>query len=376
MENLKLTDEQIDQIGKEIDESYNRKDIETPDKKGEFKNVKVIVDPNTGEHVISPTDEDVEMVTFEEMANKINEGSPIIDSTPFTEKEIMETLSEENSEIMMNEDGTGLSIEDIRAILKIANRRLKGEKFNVYKEFPKSIQNSIDEYVITCNIYRGVSTTSTAYLNGIKNRVAEAIIDSHAQNIKMKRAKHDFAQELANVYNTIDPSIEDSDKTIDEKNKSYRNYINQIDNDDMKNKLSSILDSIDSARNLDTLKEFAKGCKIKSIEIEKYESRVFSDFLYKYLNSSNNIYDINLAFTVIARHIMPLGYTEKDVLAFLIAFCKYTKTFSTSVPTEHAYMYFVLYYCTMADNDTSDIFKKNVCEVIDILRKRNNKPYF
>ena len=39
------------------------------------------------------------------------------------------------------------------------------------------------------------------------------------------------------------------------------------------------------------------------------------------------------------------GYTMKDVDAFLIAFCKQVDKYSPTVATEHAYMYYVLYYC-------------------------------
>ena len=145
-----------------------------------------------------------------------------------------------------------------------------------------------------------------------------------------------------------------------------------MEDPEKKARLLAILDQIDEARSLTTLKEFAKRCKIKPIELEKPESRVYRGFLNKYTNSTNNIYDIKVARTVLFRHLSNEGYTMRDVDAFLISFCKQVNGYSPTIATEHAYMYYVLYYSALLDGDRSTTFINNVKDVIVNLKERNS----
>ena len=62
----------------------------------------------------------------------------------------------------------------------------------------------------------------------------------------------------------------------------------------------------------------------------------------------------------------------RDVDAFLIAFCKQVDRYSPTVATEHAYMYYVLYYSALLDGDRSTTFINNVKDVIVNLKERNS----
>ena len=71
-------------------------------------------------------------------------------------------------------------------------------------------------------------------------------------------------------------------------------------------------------------------------------------------------------------------FTDKQVIAFFIAFCKQTLNYSPEVTTEHAYMYYLIYNIVLMDmnkgerKDISDKFLSNIKEVIYNLMERNS----
>ena len=395
MYDTEVTDEQREQIIKEGNEFIEclKKDTEgisnvinypTDDSEDlPVKNMEVMVDPNTGEHkILGSTEEEQDSSelkdSFDEMVKKINENDDVslMDDSPITEQEAVDYLSSSTgSESILNElsKGTDYTPETIRDLLIVTNRRINKEQFNVYKELPEQIKKMIDTYV-TQGIGTGnIGATNIATINSIKHNVAEALIDEFINDIQFDRSKNDFARDLETIYQSSAKEITDASlEYIDERNKAYREAANEMEDPEKKARLLAILDQIDEARSLTTLKEFAKRCKIKSIELEKPESRVYRGFLNKYINSTNNIYDIKVARTVLFRHLSNEGYTMRDVDAFLIAFCKQVDKYSPTVATEHAYMYYVLYYSALLDGDRSTTFINNVKDVIVNLKERNS----
>ena len=102
-----------------------------------------------------------------------------------------------------------------------------------------------------------------------------------------------------------------------------------MEDEEKKAALIAILDSIDEAYNLTTLKEYAKKCKIKNYDLEN-PSRSFDRFNGKYKDSPYNIYAIEMASTILFRNIN-IGleedkmFTDKQVIAFFIAFSPATQ---------------------------------------------------
>ncbi len=345
------------------------------------KNMEVIVDPATGENkILGSSEEAVEESelknSFDEMVRKINEedDTSLIDDRPITEQEAVDYLSSASAEDSIFGElakDTNLSTESIRGLLEVVNRRIKGEKFNAYKEFPDEIKKIIDGYVMQNGT--AISGANIAQINSIKHNAAEVLLDEFISDIQIDRSKNDFARDLEHIYQTSAKEISDASlEYIDERNKAYREAAEEIEDEGKKARLLAILDRIDEARALTELKEFAKTCKIKPIELEKPERRAYDSFLSKYKNSSNNIYDIKIAKDVLFRHIEADGYTMRDIDAFFVAFCKQVHNYSIDVATDHAYMYYVLYYCALLDGDKSTTFVNNVKEVISNLRERNS----
>lgn len=343
----------------------------------EVKNMDVIIDSETGENKILGTlDEDFKD-SFDEMVKKINESDDndefLVDKTMVSEKDIIEYLaSDDSNDSIINEvmNGSDLTADEVSTILRIANRRINGEKFNVYKELPPRVKEEIDKY-ISGGVTTGAISGNNAQIKGATYAATEAVFDSFINEIQMSKAKNDFARDMETLYKTSGKEIADASlEYIDERNKAYREAAEEIEDEDKKGKLLAILDQIDEARALTGLKEFAKRCKIKSIELEKPDSRVYSNFRQKYSKSTNNICSIESARDSLLRQLSP-EYTKKQIDAFLIVFCKQVSKYSCEVAKEHAYMYYVLYYCVMLNADKNNVYLENVKEVIANIAERN-----
>ena len=341
--------------------------------------VLVNINPETGtEDIIGEFEidkfqqEDDSIENMSDSIENVDINSDALDNCPITDEEMSEYINDKDNNSLINDissDKPELSLEATKELLDVVNRKLKGEKFNIFKALPEDIKVIIEKYV-NQNIDKTLSMNT---INAVKNNVAEALLDDFINDIQLKRMKNDFATDLENLYkDSVKEIASGALEYIDERNKAYRDAADNIEDQEKKEKMLAIIDQIDEARSLSTLKEFSKHCKIKSIELEKPGKRVYSQFLYKYKNSANNIYDLELCKKVLFRHLEKDGITIRDIDAFLISFCKQCKNMSSSKPVEHAYMYYVLYYCALLDGDNSEVFKNNVKEVIYNLRNCNN----
>ena len=374
-ESLQEENEFIEQLKKDT-EGYIPSVLEAnPDEEGEVEKVSmnVLVDPVTGEHkIIGRAGEEIKY-NFEGVIKQINDGDPdILTSKPFTEQEIISYLKAADDNTLKAELASDIDIsaQSLRDLLDIVNRRINGEKFNIYRSCPAEVKNLVDSYIIEGA--KSMPVGNIQYLNSARNRIAESLIDEFIHNIKMDRAKTDFAKELENIYNNSSVmASEEGLEYIEERNAAYREAANSIEDEGKRERLNAILDRIEEARNLTELKEFAKTCKIKRYDIERPDKRVYAHFLSKYRDSVNNIYDITIAETVLTRQLALYGCDKIDVIMLLIAFCKQCKNYSVDNVLDHAYMYYFLYYCVMLDGDKSDKFKNNLLEVIKNVNERN-----
>lgn len=396
-ENTKLTDEQVEQILEVMDDnlkeseslstiaslpSNNGVEESTSKETGSMKKVKVTVDPVTGEHaIVGGMDEEDgtgDNETFEEMCARLeNElDTDSVMSSPLTKDDMSAYVNNKDNKqfSMLSSIQDELTDEEIMKLLEITNRRIAKEEFNIYKEFPEKIQNLIDDYAGRS----GVTDRNT--YNRLRNAVSDSIIDEFITNIKMEKATVDLNKEIETLFEKGSGEIAD---TIigytKERNEKYREYANGLDDEDKKEKLNGVLDSIEEAYNLTQLKEFAKKCKIKKIEVEKPDRQhnIIDSFLRAYDGSKYNIYNIYSAESILARHFKE-EFTIKDIRAFFILFCKQCLNYSPNDALQHAYMYYVMYNIVLVDvnkgnsKEVSDKFLDNIREVINNLKVRNN----
>ena len=363
--NTKLTDDQVDEIISQMNEvtqsdpdltmianlpSNNGVEDSQSSENGESKMVMVSVDSNTGENKIIGPVKDFDS-SFESLVDQINNGVEYNDSV-FTKEELVRELKSGSDSPIKESD---ISDEETTELLDIVNRKLNKEDFNIYKAFPKNIQEVIQNYVKNGLGY--IDIIDRSKYNCAINSVSDSLIEKFIYNIKLKRSNQDFAIQLEKYfqYNNTDPDHYTDQSALENLSEKKKDRIDQI------------LNQIDDSRSLERLKYFAKGCKIKKIEVEMAYKRVYINFLDKYRYSSNNIYDIVLAHKALSRALKD----ETDATLFLIGFCKQVSKYSAENIYHHAYMYYVVYNCINLDTMLDEKFVKNVKEVVDLLKERN-----
>lgn len=403
--NTKLTDEQINNIAEQLDESIKGTNLEkiaqfpsnngkeTTDEKtreeGYYKPMNVAIDPITGEHkILGEADCDEDNETFEEMCERINNSD--LDSNanldPITEKELINYITNVDNNSILTEltKDIDLKPETIRELLLVVNRKINKEEFNVYRALPEEVRVMIDKYLVN-----GQIPAFTNEGKRFRNMVSEQLISEFITNISLDKTMVDFNKELESLFEKGSSELADSViGYTKERSKKYREYADGLEDQEKKEKMNHILDRIDEASTLTEMKEFAKSCKIKPFEFEKPE-KVYKNFLYKYKESTYNIYDIAMARPILYRNINPciIGidgnkeikevYTSKDIDAFFLCFCKQCKNYKVDVVFDHAYMYYVIYNIVLLDmnkgasKEVSDKFLDNVKEVISNLKEKN-----
>lgn len=359
---------------------------------GETKLMQVSINPVTGEHVpVAEVNEDVikDDETFEEMIERVKNSDIELNDSPFTAEEFDKYIvNGENSESLFKEISKDTEYDDetIRQLLEVTNRKMKGEEFNVYKALPTKIQELINSY---CR--QGQVPLNTPNGNQFRNMVTDELINEFISNIGLNRIQTDFAKELEDIFDKGTKELSESIVGYtEERAKNYREAAEQMEDPEKKAKLIQILDNVDEGYNLETLKEYAKNCKIKKYDLERPD-KIYRSFLQKYKNSRFNIYGIEMATPIVLRnlnkdaegHPIPADssdyYDQTDVDAFFIAFCKQTAGYDpNNNPNQHAYMYYLMYNCIFTEINTGDAkdisikFLQNIKDVINNLRERND----
>ena len=260
----KLSDQEIKDIKKEtsdfIDDLQKAKEelkgtpinlepttSDTPEELEE-KVVTEVIDPVTGErkYTAAPNSHE-DHKTFEEIIDDINKYKDvdILGGSFVTESDLLQYLESADSSILGElYDQTGIDSEGMRELIKIINRRLKGEEFNVYKSLPENIQQSIRLFAKNGGYINGCPSNR---LNSLYNAISISFIDDFISEIKFDRAKNDFARELEYLYNDAAKELSDANlEYVEDRNKIYREAADKIDDEDKRNKLIAILDTIDS----------------------------------------------------------------------------------------------------------------------------------
>ena len=398
-----LTDEQISKINdaynKALEESdelktiadlpsnngVEERDPEDITETGEFKDMNVSVDPVSGEHkILGDASDLLESETFEEMLDRINSDDLTFgNDEPLSEEEIQKYLDPENAttSYMINEvinKDYPLSKDAVKQIMNIANRRMKKEDFNIYKEYPDEVKKMVYQYMENAGARVPMNSNQ---LKAMRNRISESLIDDFINNIAMDRATSDFNKEVQEIF---DKNATDVSEVIvgysKDKIESYRKSLDKIEDPSKRERLEKVLERIDDGYNLTSLKEFAKHCRIKRFDLEKPQ-RVLSGYRAKYEKSAYDTFSIDMARPILYRHLNPEDkeeYTQNDVLAFFLAFAKHTANYQSDDILDHAYMYYVIYNIVLTDINkaentkaTSDQFLDNVKEVIHNLRESN-----
>lgn len=260
-------------------------------------------------------------------------------------KDQYEKFSSNDDEINMNALMKTLNDKEIKnandalVIAKLVQRRIKGEEFNPYKEFPESIQNLVNAQLAEVGQLsdrRSRAMVSKMLLDEIveEYQSTEFGMDLDAMLASLKqeeeKAAIDIAKDTADLLMSLD----------EERRSSIEIGINKAkENNDEETlkKLESMKLAMDEISTLDKFKEYCKTVKIKKFDLEK-PNRIFDSFNQKYINHKNNISNITDCPSLLNQHI-----DDPDSnLKYCLAFCKYCMNMSPDNIEEHTFMYYFI----------------------------------
>ena len=187
--------------------------------------------------------------------------------------------------------------------------------------------------------------------------------------------------------NTFDTQIEEAygllsgiykEQTEDRDARLNKMLEGLAEDDPKREKLEITIKAIYDAYDLTRVKEFIPYTgRIKQIELEKPEQRVFNFFESKYTNSPYHMYKLKLALEILDRHN---PREDNGNLLFLIAFARLCKNYTPEVPEQHAFMYYTVYNIIVMDlysgkdyEDHAGKFLKNINGIADELVAKYNK---
>lgn len=237
--------------------------------------------------------------------------------------------------------------ESILKLIEIVNKVKNNEKINIFSELPDDIKNMINSYLAK-NGLGGYSREANTARNAFAKELVYEFIDN-LNSARFEQKQNDLFNNMNSVIQDI--NIETANKLVKlikdyekERDEKLQSELEKEENEDRKNQLKRVIESIADGYNLSRLVEAVPDMKaFKSIEIEKPKQRVFDLFEDKYKNS---LYTIN-SLTELLKILNNCNKTEvKDGnLLFLLAFAKYciNNKYTPEVPEQHAFMYYTIY---------------------------------
>ena len=384
-ESYKLTEQDkqdiLDTMQKEVERNENLKVLsQLPSNngieenkenlKGESKEVDVIIDGLTGEKTILGSS------TKEKVENAEEDFFSSLDNTNFDTH--YNILASDIKKVASEETSFGsfdISDETTIELLKVINKYKEDKKIS-YKDLPVQVREFIDDYMKKNGMY--AASNVIAY-NSIRNDMANMLIDEYINQIELNKWSDDFNIQMEKFSEEMKTEMSPLYKELNDNREEYlQNLIDKLSDDEKKEKAEAILNSIKDAFALARLKEAAPKIKIKNFDLEK-PGREYKDLMNKYIDNQYHIYDLFMITNVLNRHLLNLKLIEKNdrttAIKFVVAFCKFCKNYKTTVPEEHAFMYFVTYNIILLDiykGDTYDTysfeFLNNVLEVVHRLK--------
>lgn len=377
----KLTQEDVDMIKERMDkvvedcpglkmvselESNNGIEYHEPEEGYEVKAV-VTSNTRTGERIVeSIIDDDLKEEMTDEDIDRIVSDLAEEEDAEITKEDLLDSIGSD-TEIM---PGVNLTMEGTMVLLDIVKRVQAGEDFNIYKAFPPEVKKAIDNYMQNV-----VGSSLSQEAKTIRNTISYTLIHQFITDIKMKKFMSDFQSEMDKVKEELD--IEFSKMCLDyneKRNEYIEKMTSKVTDPEKKAILEQILDSINDSYHLERIKEAARAhkIKIKKFDLEK-PSRVINSFHAKYDKSNNNIYSVEYAMNVLLRHTEGM-ISPKDVVKFLVAFCKFCMNYKAENPVEHAFMYYTTYNIVILDVYKGEDFEEyrdrivsNIKSVVELL---------
>lgn len=375
-DNTKLTDEQIKEIGdfleenkseqvKEMEEVISNVEV-NPDAPLEESDIYVGIN-SIGKPVEVQVDE--EDIDLEDYSNLFDDGK--IPEVDFFSEEVKDELIVKAIKDLLNctdaDSNVLLSIIKEYKVLPERDRKT----YQVYNKLPDSVKAQINRINGNSKAYR-----NEIALNFLDSIIKEAVIDKEVDNVK--DLMNSVAKEL-DMSNTVEMYTKYQKGLMEDNLRSHAEKLRTEGDTEKAEKLDLISSAYHDSYTFESIKNgiINNGgkYKIKPIEIEKYETRVFDDFNRKYINSEFNIPNILEALKIACNKMT--DYDEYVILKFFIIFCKYCKNFTPDNIEQHTFMYYTLmniitlnFEDINEDNEFTKEVKKSLSEVLDLIKER------
>ena len=387
MENTKLTDEQVDQLAKKLEDSaledqsiQKLREILDSDHDENHLETETVqcyanVDPVTGNIInLLPREESNEDNDFDLDSIEAEDIEISIDSI---KSSLLETYHKE------------LSDADIDIIYKCIKKVQDGGTV-CYNDMPASIKTEISKSIVNMSDNRGMAGVYFGNKE-LRNQMAREFINTLASDA--------LSQEFSKVMTDLQTKIDTYGKTEISKlySKSYAKQREVLEYETLKiadqiqdekpNDAKILRDTSKAFHESYTYGEMYKTCKetgklkVKKFDIEK-RKRIYSEFNIKYSASTNNIKDISIVEPILKRHL-PASITDEEIAKFVIIFCKYSMNMNPDNISDHTFMYYFI--ANIAGLDTLKRDKEkgiifydeiigNIINFIDLIKMRSAKP--
>ena len=342
MENTNIKTSQEEQISQEI-ESFKNELMDS------IKDVPpaTVLDNNNIENTNSSEDME-KKVAFQSLDSHTGISTTIdhVDMDKISEHQ-MDLLNADNTDEInldsLSDILSGDEITEFTEVMEIGamvQRRLHGEQFNPYNDFPEQFKKIVDSELAKNGLVSNNKNKSI-----IANFILNGIVEDYKKTSDGMDLDTMFASMEENLRKTTDGISKDigvmfmaMDK---DRNEALNNAIQKAEADgktEAVEKLKAIKDSIDSAFNLEEFAEYCKTVRIKKFEVEKPQ-KVFDSFNQKYVSHKYSIGDISNAPLLLDLHLRD---QHDDNVKYCIAFCKYCMNKNPDNISDHTFMYYFI----------------------------------
>lgn len=344
---MKLTDEQVEEIAKELGDgaSETTRHLREIMAEGENDNkpypynvenkevtkvlANVEIDPNTGEkRFLGMVDKSEDNgITIDDILT----GNDLVKLSEISDEKMIESMREDN-----------IPDEEIMQLITLVRRHEAGEKvrFDELPNYGKRLVNGL----------LGATDENGRPIS--RDTIVSDVLHMIARSFQEDQEWIDFTEALQKemkLPEMVDMFMEETDKQITD------NFLKIADgceesNPEKAQELRKIAEMYTDGRTFKTIEECVinndKRTKKLGREIKRF-NQYSRDFSYKYKNSKFKIDSLELAAKVLFRHLPDIS--EDRIKAFLILFCRIAQNMHPNNISEHAYMYYTLKTITMLD---------------------------
>lgn len=377
-----LTSEQIESIGKELDEISNKNESvkvlhnvmneDHSNETGEMVPATVVIDPDTGEKKVINIESSIDTKEFDQ---KLTDFGETLEKTDISEKPIeLEDIKEALESGESSAFGKySLSDEATLQLLDVVKKYKETQKIS-YKELPEEVRKYIDEYLRKEGIVSFSVEANTA-----RNMLAETLLDEFISNIEINKFQNEFNDQIENIMDEMNEQISPLFKDYNDSRESYlNNLIEKIEDENKRELAEKILDSIHDSFALERFVEAAPKIKVKKFDVEKPQ-KIFNTFAMKYRDNQYKIYDPGMITNILDDELKKHKLIEKDdmtsAIKLIVAFCKLCQNYNPKNPDEHAFIYYFTYNITLLKvykkeqyDEYAPVFLSNIKKVLDLLK--------